>query len=78
MIKQINCTYLSPNRTIEEILITRDDVRKTVYVYNYKGISFRLFSSVDSLNRFFKNNDEADKHFLTEKKLDEYLLKLNP
>jgi len=78
MIKQIGCTYLSPNKTIEEIIITRNENRKTVYVYNFKGISFRLFLSIDNLNRFFKNGDEAEKHFLTEEKLDEYLVKFIP
>ncbi len=73
IIKQIGFTYLSPNKTIEEILVTRKQVRKTFYVYNYKGISFRFFSSLDNLNKFFKNGDQAERHFLTEEKLDEYL-----
>jgi|AntRauTorcE11897_2_1112592.scaffolds.fasta_scaffold15187_2 hypothetical protein len=77
MIKQIDCTYLSPNKTIEEILITRKEARRTVYVYNYKGISFR-FSSIDNINSFIKNGGEAEKHFLTEGELDKYLVKIIP
>lgn len=72
-INQTDCIYISPNKTIEEILITRNKYRRTIYVYNYKGISFRVFSSKRKLSKFFRYGSQEEMHFSSEKKLDKYL-----
>ena len=78
MTQQLDCTYISPNKTIEEILITHNDYRKTIYVYNYKGNSFRVFTSQENLGKFFKYGSEGDEHFSTENELVKYLEQITP
>lgn len=73
-IKQIECYYLSANKTIETLSISSKKMSHTVYVYNYKGTSFRLFTSKQQLDGFFKNRNDEDLHFETEEALDHYLL----
>ena len=73
MIQQLNCTYISPNKTLEEILISRSEGEKTIYIYNYKGVSFRVFKSKEDLNGFWSGESEEHKHFQTEQELDAWL-----
>jgi len=73
MIQQLNCTYISPNKTLEEILISRSEGEKTIYVYNYKGLSYRVFKSQEELNKFWKGESDEHKHFQTEQELDDWL-----
>jgi len=73
MIQQLNCTYISPNKTLEEILISRSEGEKTIYVYNYKGLSYRVFKSQEELNKFWKGKKDEYKHFQTEQELDDWL-----
>jgi len=73
MIQQLNCTYISPNKTLEEILISRSEGEKTIYIYNYKGVSFRVFKSKEDLNGFWSGETEEHKHFQTEQELDAWL-----
>jgi len=73
MIQQLNCTYISPNKTLEEILISRSEGEKTIYVYNYKGLSYRVFKSQEELNKFWKGKKDEYKHFQTEQELDAWL-----
>ena len=70
---QTDCIYLAPNKTIEEITIDKKGIEKTIYVYNYEGVSFRVFTSQENLGKFFKYGSEGDEHFSTEKDLDRYL-----
>ena len=78
MTQQLDCTYISPNKTIEEILITRNGRRKTIYVYNYKGVSFRVFTSKENLSKFFQYGGEEEIHFSNEVELDKYLEQITP
>ncbi|MFD2531347.1 hypothetical protein [Gracilimonas halophila] len=72
-IKQINFEYLTPNKTIEELLVFNDHSEGIFYLYNYKGTSFRLFPSKQKLDDFFDNSSDETLHFQTEETLDNYL-----
>ena len=75
-IHQNNCRYLTPNRTIEELLVFNDHNTKVFYIYNFKGTSFRLFSSKDHLEKFFNNDQEETIHFTSEEDLDRHLFQI--
>lgn len=72
-INQLSCQYITPNKTVETLSISSKKMSRTVYVYNYKGTSFRLFSSKQQLGGFFKNMNDGDVHFDGEEELDNYL-----
>ncbi len=76
-IRQNNCEYVRPNITIEVISVINNCTEKVYYVYNYKGTSFRLFSSKKHLKGFFDNLLFEDHHFEKEEELDLYLNQLN-
>lgn len=71
--KQVSCEYLTPNKTIEELLVINDRSERVFYLYNYKGTSFRLFHSKQKLDEFFKSVSDEALHFQTEEILDHHL-----
>lgn len=71
-ITQTNVYYISPSRTIETILI--ENLYKTIYVYNYEGNHFRLFTELIELVNFFQFGKESKLDFLNELDLDDYIL----
>ena len=73
-IQTINTEYLRPSRTIDTIIVENEISSQIFIVYNYEGISFRVFKDNLSLINFFLNKSESDFHFKTEKKLDYFLL----
>jgi|9_EtaG_2_1085328.scaffolds.fasta_scaffold01201_8 hypothetical protein len=75
-IRQNNCEYVRPNITIEVISVINNCTAKIYYVYNYKGISFRLFSSKKHLEGFLDNLSLEYHHFEKEDELDNYLNQL--
>ena len=72
-VHQIKCKYFAPNKTIETISISSQDNELVVYIYNYKGLSFRLFKSKESFNGFWKGLNSEDLHFDSEMDLDDWL-----
>lgn len=60
---QIGCKYLLPNRTVEKLSIFNKRKTKIFYVYNFKGISFRLFKNRLQLNNFFWGLKSEYKNF---------------
>ena len=70
---QKKCYQLTPNKTIETILVSNGDNKKTLFIYNYHGVSFRVFSTQEMLDGFWKGEAEEDQHFSTENELDKYL-----
>jgi YHS domain-containing protein len=49
-------THLRPNITVETITITNpNQSSKTLYVYNYKGVHYRVFSTQKHLENFLEN-----------------------
>lgn len=72
-INQLDYFYLNPNKTIETISVLNGVSEKTIFIYNYKGVSFRLVQSEQKLSGFWKGKAEADQHFETEQELDAFL-----
>jgi hypothetical protein len=72
-IKQISTHYLTPNKTIEILSVSNSQGELSFHIYNYKGISYRVFRSQDELNGFWKGESDEHKHFQTEQELDNWL-----
>lgn len=71
--------YITPNRTLETIRFDGSDTY--LYVYNYKGVHFRLFMDLVELAQFFPLRTEPKYEFSDEEDLDlfldEYLKDIN-
>lgn len=70
--------YVRSNRTIEVLLIAYQEgmvlKQRIVYLYNYEGIHYRLFDSIQSLFNFFTDDDSGViAEFDCETDLDNYL-----
>ena len=76
-IQTLNTEYLRPSRTIETILVSKENLSKVFFVYNYEGNSFRLFENHIGLIHFFQDKSESDFHFSTEQELDFFLSQTN-
>lgn len=76
-IKIVNTDYLKPSRTLETILLSNKNLNKFFYVYNYEGISYRVFSSYLKVINFFQEKSESDYYFDNETDLDGFLLKFS-
>lgn len=73
LICQIDQTYLNPNKSIEKLSVSNCQGVRLLYIYNYKGNSFRIFRSEKELDDFWNGESEEYLHFQTEKELDEWL-----
>lgn len=67
--------YLRPNRTVETIRLSHGDFIKTVFVFNYEGVHFRVF---ESITEAFKSatgnaNTKLIADFNKESELDNFL-----
>lgn len=71
--KTINTDYLRASRTIETVLVTRDNSDKVFFIYNYEGNSYRVFENHLSLIHFLQDKSESDFHFSSEEELDLFL-----
>ena len=71
--RAINTFYLRPSRTIETILVSKGNVEKIFFVYNYEGWFFRVFENVLDLMNFFDDLFEPEAYFEDETELDNYL-----
>ena len=72
-IEMIDCQYLTPNRTIETLRVSNGGKQIEIFVYNYKGQSFRAFSSKKKLDDFWQGKADEDHHFQSEQELDDWL-----
>lgn len=73
----INTDYIKASRTIETVLVSKENLGKLFFVYNYEGNSFRVFENHLGLINFFQNKAECNFHFNTEIKLDCFLSKVD-
>ncbi|MAP81221.1 MAG: hypothetical protein CL526_09050 [Aequorivita sp.] len=71
----INTEYLTPSRTIETIVISKDRLSRVLFVYNYDGNSFRVFETIREIILFFQDRIESSYHYDTEFELDYFLSK---
>lgn len=76
-INQVSCEYIAPNKTIETIELYRDSHCRTLWIYNYKGISYSVFDTKENLIAFLEGSRQPEAHFNTEKELDEWLMVSN-
>ncbi len=74
-IRLLKTIYLRPSRTIDIILLSNPIHNRTkiVYIYNYEGTHYRLFSCKRKVRDFFNNMDDDSVHFLKEQRADKYL-----
>lgn len=70
---KINChtDYITSNRTLETITVAGSD--EYLYVYNYKGVHFRLFIGLLELAQFFELGKEPKHDFSNDEELDLFL-----
>ncbi|TDU43750.1 hypothetical protein BXY82_1168 [Gelidibacter sediminis] len=68
--------YLRPSRTIETILVSKENLSQVYFIYNYEGNSFRVFKNHLDLILFFQDKTEGDFEFGTEEALDWFLAKV--
>ena len=68
-----NCEgyYIRANRTVETISFKNID--RFMYVYNYKGNHFRVFTEITDLIAFFQFGKEPKNSFFKESQLDEFI-----
>ena len=72
----IDVSYLRPLRTIETILLKKGSNQRILYVYNFEGIHFAVFSFIVDILNFFNNQFDPEIFFESESDLDNYLLNL--
>lgn len=72
----INTEYLRASRTIEIVLVSKENLSKVFFIYNYEGNSYRLFVNHTNLINFFQNKTNSDFHFNTEMEVDNFLSKV--
>ena len=77
-ITQTDVNYLRPNRTMETLLIENSDTIKTVFIYNYEGVHFRVFENQKEAGKFINcdSNAKTITEFIDENELDSYLQKV--
>lgn len=75
-VKAIDVDYLTNSKTIETITVENENLHKIFFIYNYQGVSFRLFKNHSDLLNFFLNKNENFLLFNTEKELDYFLSKV--
>lgn len=75
--KAIDVDYLRPDKTIETILVSNHEDpinEKTVYVYNYRGVHFRLFENILEIISFLENKShQVIKEFTSDDEVDYFL-----
>ncbi len=71
--KTLQTEYIRASRTIEMVLVSNKNLSGVFFVYNYEGISFRVFKTHLDLVNFFLNKSESSYHFDTENALDNFL-----
>lgn len=69
----IHIEYLRSSRTIETIVVSKGSRSRVFWVYNYEGVSFRLFENHLGLINFFRDKSKKNYHFSTEEELDGFL-----
>ena len=54
--------------------LKKEKNRKFIYVYNYEGIHYRVFNSIEEKRKFFNDDDCTYEEFEDDDTLDDYLL----
>jgi len=72
-IRNCHTDYITPSRTLETITI--EGINRHLYIYNYEGTHFRLFTGLLELIQFFTLGTEPKYDFTNEGDLDLFLEK---
>lgn len=72
----INTEYIRASRTIETVRVSNKNSSALYFIYNYEGVSFRVFKSHIELTKFFLNESENYVHFNKEYAVDDFLAKV--
>ena len=72
LINHTTTEYITPNKTIETVSFKNTD--KLLYIYNYKGIHYRIFTELLSLIKFFQFGQEPQFTFLNDEEVDNFIL----
>ncbi|MGB3607910.1 MAG: hypothetical protein WA775_06060 [Psychroserpens sp.] len=73
ILKTISTEYLRASRTLETVLISDENISDVFFIYNYEGVSYRVFKTQWDLIDFFRDNTENYLHFKTENEVDDFL-----
>ncbi|MDO7172115.1 hypothetical protein [Mariniflexile sp. AS56] len=73
-LQTINTEYLRASKTLETTVVSKENLSKVFFIYNYEGNSFRVFENHLDLINFFQNKSDSFIHFSTETDLDNFLL----
>jgi hypothetical protein len=66
----VDTKYIRPNITVETFLAKN----LFIYIYNYKGVNFKVFHTLNELNSFIESNETIPfKEFDNEAELDNFL-----
>ena len=52
LVRPIETYYLRPDKTVDIVVLSHNNEFKVVYIYNYKGIHYRVFSSLQNFLTF--------------------------
>lgn len=74
IVQSIDTEYLRSDRTIDTVLVKQGVLSKTLCVYKFESIHFRVFEKFLDAHYFLTNLFEAKYSFNNEKELDEFLL----
>ncbi len=72
-ITPIATDYLRGSRTIETVLVAQERKEQVFFIYNFEGISFRVFNGQVALLQFFQNGTEPAIHYTSEAAVDAFL-----
>jgi hypothetical protein len=76
-ITAIDTEYLRANRSIDTVLLNNGSLFKTMWIYNFEGIHFRVFQNLLAVLNFLYHSHEPDNSFTSESELDDFLLNIN-
>lgn len=75
-LKTIHTEYLRPSRTIDTISVCdHQGIQQLMYLYNYEGYSYRIFSDLLELLAFFEESKEPRWHFESEEEVNNFFKK---
>ena len=73
ILKTISTEYIRASRTLETVLVSNKNISDVFFIYNYEGVSYRVFKTQWDLIGFFRDNTENYLHFSTGNELDNFL-----
>ena len=73
----VETEYLTPDKTVETVILSNSKKEKLFFIYIYKGQSYRVFDNLLDFISFFEDKNTEIQHFENENELDNFLLNYN-